>query len=126
MKLYQHKIINWDHMNEVAGGVDMKGYFDDHAGLADLVSLHHQYVEDWVRVFYATVYILDSRAYMKFMFQGHVYTLHQQHIARKLGLVDCESKYEDMPSLHGIVYGDREPPRRSLLGGSFPSDEEVV
>ena len=55
-------------MNLAAGEVDMRSYFNDHPELADLVSLHHQYVEDWVRVFYATVYILDSRQYMKFMF----------------------------------------------------------
>jgi hypothetical protein len=29
----------------------MLRYFDDHPGFADLVSMHHQYVEDWVRVF---------------------------------------------------------------------------
>ena len=50
MKPYQHRVINWDHMN-LAAGVDIKKYFDDHPGLADLVSLHHQYVEDWVRIF---------------------------------------------------------------------------
>jgi hypothetical protein len=29
-------------------------------------------------------------------------------------------------SLHVIVYIDREPPQRSLLGGSFPSDKDVA
>jgi hypothetical protein len=32
-----------------------------------LVLMHHMYVEDWVRVFYATVYIADTRAYILFM-----------------------------------------------------------
>jgi hypothetical protein len=41
-------------------------------------------------------------------------------------LTDFEiGKYDHKTSLHNIVYGDREPPRRSLLGGSFP-DEEMV
>jgi hypothetical protein len=43
MTLYQHRVINWDHMNLVAG-VDIKVYFNDHLRLVDLVSLHHQYL----------------------------------------------------------------------------------
>jgi hypothetical protein len=35
----------------VGGGV--KAYFKDHPGLTDFVSMHHKYVEYWVRVFYA-------------------------------------------------------------------------
>jgi hypothetical protein len=67
MKLYQHMIINWDHMN-LATRVDIKLYFDDHPGLADLVSFNHLYVEDWVRVFYATMYIRETREYIMFNF----------------------------------------------------------
>jgi hypothetical protein len=106
---------------------DVKAYFDDHLGLADLVSMHHNNVEDWVRVFYATVYIVDTRVYIMFMFQGRQYTLCRHHIADKLGLMNFEiGKYDHKTSLYNIVYGDREPPRRSLLGGSFPSDEEMA
>jgi hypothetical protein len=74
MKLYQHRVTNWDHMTLATGG-DVKAYFDDHPRLADLVSMHHMYVKDWVRVFYATVYIADTRTYIMFMFQGRQYTL---------------------------------------------------
>jgi hypothetical protein len=124
MKLYKHRVINWDHMTLVAGGY-VKAYFDHHPGLADLVSMHHKYVEDWVRVFYASVYVTDTRAYIMFMFQGRRYTLFQHHITDKLGLTDFDiGKYDHKTSLHNIVYGDREPPRHSLLGGSFLSDEE--
>jgi hypothetical protein len=35
-------------------------------------------------------------------------------------------KYDHKTSLHKIFYGDHEPPRCSLLGGWFPSDEEMV
>jgi hypothetical protein len=73
-KLYQHRVINGDHMKLAAGG-DIMVYFDNHPRLADLVSLHHQYVEDWVRVFYATMYIADTREYVMFMFQGTPHTL---------------------------------------------------
>jgi hypothetical protein len=126
MKMYQHRVINWDHMMLAVGG-DVKAYFDDHPGLADLVSMHHKYVEDWVRVFYATVYIADTREYIMFMFQGCQYTLFRHHIADKLGLRDFEiGKYDHKTSQHSIVYGDREPSRHSLLGGSFSSDEEMV
>jgi hypothetical protein len=73
IKLYQHRVINWDHMTLTVGGA-VKAYFNDHPGLADLVSMYHKYVEDWVRVFYATVYIADTRAYIMFMFQGCQHT----------------------------------------------------
>jgi hypothetical protein len=126
MKLYQHRVANWDHMTFVAE-VDVKAFFDDHPGLANLVSMHHKYVENCVRVFYATVYITDTRAYIMFMFQGHQYTLLRHHIANKHGLKDFEiGKYDHKTSLHNIVYGGREPPRRSFLSGSFPSDEEMT
>jgi hypothetical protein len=69
MKLYQHRVINWDHMTLVVGR-DVMAYFDDHPILVDLVSMHHKYVEDWVTVFYGTVYIADTREYTMFMFQG--------------------------------------------------------
>jgi hypothetical protein len=36
IKLYQHRVINWDHMTLTVGG-DVKAYFNDHPGLADLV-----------------------------------------------------------------------------------------
>ena len=45
-KLFEHKIINWNHMNMAAGGENIKRYFDQLSGLADLVSGHHQYIED--------------------------------------------------------------------------------
>jgi hypothetical protein len=87
MKLYQHRVINWDHMTLATGG-DVKAYFNDHPRLADLVLMHHKYVEDWVRVFYATVYIVNIWAYIMFIFQGRQYTLFRHHIADKLGLTN--------------------------------------
>ena len=44
-----------------------------------------------------------------------------------LGLRDCGHDKDNCgPSLHGIVYADHEPPRHSLLGGSFPFDEDMA
>jgi hypothetical protein len=68
MKLYQHRVMNWDHMTLTAGG-NVKAYSDDHPGLADLVSMHHKYVKDWVRVFYGPMYIANTKEYIIFMFQ---------------------------------------------------------
>jgi hypothetical protein len=80
-----------------------------------------------VRVFYATMYFVDTRAYIMFMFQWRQYTLFRHHVADKLRLTDFEiGKYEHKISLHNIVNGDHEPPRRSLLGGSFQSNEEMA
>ena len=51
-------------MNMAAGGENIKGYFDQLPGLADLVSGRHQHIEDWVRVFYVMVYLPESREYI--------------------------------------------------------------
>jgi hypothetical protein len=43
-------------------------FFDYLRGLADLVSMRSRYVPDWVRVFYAIMYVEADRLSLHFMF----------------------------------------------------------
>ena len=43
------------------------------------------YVEDWVIVFYATLYITDQRHFIQFMFDDREYRMHREKIAELLG-----------------------------------------
>jgi hypothetical protein len=54
-----------------------------------------------------------------FMFGGQPYRLMRPQLAEILGvdLVDV--------SLHAVVYGDVDPPRRALVGGIAPTHEEI-
>jgi hypothetical protein len=54
-----------------------------------------------------------------FMFGGQPYRLMRAQLAEVLGvdLVDV--------SLHAAVYGDANPPRRTLVGGIAPTHEEI-
>jgi hypothetical protein len=53
------------------------------------------------------------------MFGGQPYRLTRAQLAEILGvdLVDV--------SLHAVVYGDADPPRRALVGGIAPTHEEI-
>jgi hypothetical protein len=54
-----------------------------------------------------------------FMFGGQPYCLTRTQLAEILGvdLVDL--------SLHTVVYGDADPPRKALVGGIAPTHEEI-
>jgi hypothetical protein len=52
--------------------------------LADLVSRRSRYVPDWVRVFYATVYVEADRLSLRFMFVGQQQRLTREGIAELL------------------------------------------
>jgi hypothetical protein len=69
--------------------------------------------------FYATAWIAPERRAVHFMFGGQVFGLSRATLAGILGvdLVDV--------SLHEMVYGDADPPRRAMIGGIAPSHEAI-
>ena len=77
------------------------------------------YEEEWVRVFYATVWFAPERAGITFMFQGHQITLTRAALEVILGV-----SQEDT-SLHQLVYDLADPPRRALVGGTAPEYTSV-
>jgi hypothetical protein len=66
-------------------------------------------------VFYIIVWVGQERSVIWFMFGGQPYHLTRAQLAEILGvdLVDL--------SLHTVVYGDADLPRRALVGGIAPT-----
>ena len=69
MGLFPHVVLPLPRMGNVIQH-NLYQYFDHIPGLPDLLEHIHGYVEDWVRVFYATLYVGPEREYVQFMFQG--------------------------------------------------------
>ena len=86
-----------------------------------LLSERHEYIQEWVRVFYATLFVGEDRKYIVFMFNKNQYRLNRQSLARYLGVTLLE---EEPYSLHFHTYGDADPPHR-LKEPMFPSNEDV-
>jgi hypothetical protein len=78
----------------------------------------HKYVPDWVRVFYATVYVEADKLSLHFMFMGQQHWLTREGIAELLH-VDL---HDDL--IHYLAYPDIEAPRRAHLP-VLPSDDKI-
>ncbi|WVZ71746.1 hypothetical protein U9M48_020292 [Paspalum notatum var. saurae] len=70
----------------------------------------HKYVEDWVRVFYATLYVADQRHFIQFMFDGREHRWSRERMAELLG-VPLRDR-----SLHSVIYDGVSPPYRGHAG----------
>jgi hypothetical protein len=69
-QLSQHRMQQFTTLRAAAAGEPILPFFDYQRGLADLVSRRSRYVPNWVRVFYATVYVEADRLSLRFMFMG--------------------------------------------------------
>ena len=107
-------------MRVAAGGVPVESFFERFPGLPALLSERRQYVQERVRVFYATLFVGEDRKHIMFMFNKKMWQLNRQSLARYLGVTLSDEPY----SLHFHNYGDADPPRRSKKP-MFPSDEDV-
>jgi hypothetical protein len=117
---FSHRVLDWESIRQQAGGADIESHFAHFRGLAGLLEVgQNRYIEDWVRVFYNTIWVGQERSMIWFMFGGQSYRLTRAQLAQVLGvdLVDV--------SLHAAVYGDADPPRWALVGGIAPTHEEI-
>jgi hypothetical protein len=119
-RIFPHRVLDWVSLRTAAGGADVREHFAHFRGLPRLLSIErNRYIEDWIRVFYATAWIAPERRAVHFMFGGQVFGLSRATLAGILGvdLVDV--------SLHEMVYGDADPPRRAMIGGIAPSHKAI-
>ncbi|CAN6163842.1 unnamed protein product [Urochloa humidicola] len=79
-------MLDWDSLRVAAGGVDIRPYFDQFPGLVSLVSERNLYIPEWVRVVYATFWIIDNRTHIGFMFQEKAAVLGRGFLATRLGV----------------------------------------
>ena len=53
----EHGMLHWGALRVAAGGVPIEPFFERYPGLLALLSKRHEYVQEWVRVFYATLFV---------------------------------------------------------------------
>jgi hypothetical protein len=114
-------MLQFTTLRAAAAGEAILPFFDYQQGLLDLVTRRSRYVPDWVRVFYATVYVDADRVAIRFMFMGQQQRLTREGIAELLQ-VDLHDLHDD--SIHYLTYPDIEPPRRAH-SPVLPSDDEI-
>jgi hypothetical protein len=117
-QLSQYRMLQFTALREAAASEAILPFFDNQRGLVDVVTRRSRYVPDWVRVFYATVYVYANRVAIRFMFMGQQQRLTREGITELLQ-VDLHDN-----SIHYLAYPDVEPPHRAH-SPILPSDEEI-
>jgi hypothetical protein len=95
-------MLQFTTLRAAAAGVPILPFFDYQRGRADLVTRRSRYVPNWVRVFYATVYVDADRVAIMFMGQ-------QQRLTRE-GIAELLQVDLHDDSIHYLAY-----PTSSLL-----------
>jgi hypothetical protein len=81
--------------------------------LYSLLTFGGRYVEEWVKVFYATVWIDPDHQWLRFRFKCKDVTLHAAQIKELFEFPESSTR------LHSLCYGTSYPPRRPH-GGVAP------
>jgi hypothetical protein len=90
----------------LAAGADSEVHLSYLPGLLSLLTTSGRYVEEWVRVFYASVWIDPDHQWMRFRFEREDVTIHANQIHQLFGF------NESSTCLHSLCYGTSDPPRR--------------
>ena len=94
-------------------GADLRQYFTYLHGLLELLALPGTYCEEWVREFYASVWVSPHHSYIHYALAGTDYRVTAQSAREVLGLRAYST------GIHQLCYGNIEPPRRPH-GGELP------
>jgi hypothetical protein len=100
-------------------GAEPEGHLSYLPGLLSLLTSSGRYIEEWVRVFYATVWIDPDHQWLRFRFEREDVTLHATQIRQLFGFP------ESMTRLHSLCYGTSDPPHRPH-GRVAPSTAHVT
>jgi hypothetical protein len=87
--------------------------------LLTLLTTSSRYVEEWVRVFYASVWIDPDHQWMRFYFEREDVTIHASQIRQLFGFPESSTR------LHSLCYGTSDRPRRPH-GGVAPATAHVM
>ena len=109
--------IDWDRVRTAAGR-NLRPLFDRYENLTEVMATRGRYVEDWIHVFYATVFVGPERQFIHFMFDGEQHRWSRQAFADRFGVALREL------SAHRTVYGSVTPPFRGHPG-TAPSLEQI-
>jgi hypothetical protein len=94
----------------LAAGADSEVHRSYLPGLLTLLTNSGIYVEEWVRVFYATVWIDPDHHWMRFRFEREDVTIHASQIRQLFGFNESSTR------LHSMCYGTSDPPRHPHSG----------
>jgi hypothetical protein len=103
----------------LAAGADSEVHLTYLPGLLTLLTTSGRYVEDWVRVFYVSVWIDPDHHWMRFRFEREDVTITAHQIRQLFGF------HESSTRLHSLCYGTSDPPRRPH-GGVAPGTAHVA
>jgi hypothetical protein len=103
----------------LATGADSEVHLTYLPGLLTLLTTSDRYVEEWVRVFYATVWIDPDHHWMRFHFEREDVTITASQIHQLFGF------HESSTRLHSLCYGTSDPPHRPH-GGVAPGTTHVA
>jgi hypothetical protein len=103
----------------LAAGADSKVHLTYLPGLLTLLTTSGRYVEEWVRVFYATVWIDPDHHWMRFRFEREDVTITASQIRQLFGFPESSIR------LHSLCYSTSDPPRRPH-GGVAPGTAHVA
>jgi hypothetical protein len=90
----------------LAAGADSEAHLTYLPGLLTLLTTSGWYVEEWVRVFYASVWIDPDHHWMWFRFEREDVTITTTQIRQLFGFPESTTR------LHSLCYGTSDPPRR--------------
>jgi hypothetical protein len=103
----------------LTAGADSEVHLSYLPRLLALLTTSGRYVEEWVRVFYATVWIDPDHHWMRFRFEREDVTIHASQICQVFGFNESSTR------LHSMCYGTSDPPRHPQ-GGVAPDTAHVV
>jgi hypothetical protein len=90
----------------LAADADSEAHLTYLPGLLSLLTASGRYIEEWVRVFYATVWIDPDHQWMRFHFEREDVTLHASQIRQLFGFLESTTR------LHRLCYGTSDRPCR--------------
>jgi hypothetical protein len=103
----------------LAAGANSEVHLSYLSGLLTLLSTSGRYVEEWVRVFYTTVWIDPDHHWMRFRFEREDVTISASQIRQLFGF------HESSTRLHSLCYDTSDPPR-CPHGGVAPGTAHVA
>jgi hypothetical protein len=87
-------------------GAESEGHLSYLLGLLSLLTSGGRYIKEWVRVFYAIVWIDPDHQWLSFCFEREDVTFHATQIRELFGFPESSTW------LHSLCYGTLDPPCR--------------
>ena len=114
----EHRVLDLEVLGNMVGA-DIRQYFTYLSGFPGLLALSGTYIEEWVKEFYASVWIARDHNYIHYALAGTDYRVTAQRAREVLGLTAYATR------IHELCYGNFEPPRRPH-SGALPSVDFVA